>query len=78
LRRRGLLDDRHDLSPVLVVAVTLGMVLHPAIEELGGPLGKTVLLNQPGGRLLWCLSQAEPISCVTGRRFLCPFITAMA
>jgi hypothetical protein len=44
----GLLDDRHDLSPVLVVAVTLGMVLHPAIEELGGPLGKTVLLNQPG------------------------------
>ena len=25
---------------MLVPAVALGMVLHPAIDELGGPLGK--------------------------------------
>ncbi len=41
-----------NLSPVLVPAVALGMVLQPAIDELGGPLGKPVLLNQPDGRLL--------------------------
>jgi hypothetical protein len=34
----GLLDDRHNLSPVLVPAVALGIVLEPAIDELGGPL----------------------------------------
>jgi hypothetical protein len=49
----GLPDDRHDLSPVLVPAVALGMVLQPAIDELGVPLGKPALLNQPGDRLLW-------------------------
>ena len=52
LASAGLLDNPHDLSPTLVPAVALGMVLQPAIDELGGPLGKPVLLNEPGGRLL--------------------------
>jgi hypothetical protein len=45
----GLLGDRHDLSPMLVPAVALGIVLQPAIHELGGPLSKPVLLNEPAG-----------------------------
>jgi hypothetical protein len=38
----GLLDDLHDLSPVLAPAVSLGKVLQPAIDELGSPLGEAV------------------------------------
>jgi hypothetical protein len=57
-----------DPSPVLVPAVALGMVLQPAADELGSALGKPVLLNQSGGRLLWGLSQAEPIILRPSRR----------
>jgi hypothetical protein len=40
-----ILDDRHDLSPMLVPAVALGMILQPAIDELGRPLGQPLLLD---------------------------------
>jgi hypothetical protein len=33
----SLLDDLHDLSPVLMPAIMLVMVLQPAMDELGGP-----------------------------------------
>ena len=57
----GLLNGLHDLPPVLMPAVTLGMVLQPAIDELGGPFCEAVFLYQSVGRLPRCLSQAEPI-----------------
>jgi hypothetical protein len=52
----GLLDDRHDLSPAFLPAVSLGIVLQPVVDELGGPLGEAVLcgvmsnLTMVGGR----------------------------
>ena len=57
----GPLDDPHDLAPVLVPAVTFGMVLQPAMDELGGPLGEALFLHQSAGRLLWGFSQTESV-----------------
>jgi hypothetical protein len=64
----GSLDDLHDLPPVLVPAIPLGMVLQPAMDELGGPLCKPVFLNQPSGCLLWGLSQRRPRKIYSPRR----------
>ena len=38
---------------VLMPAITLGMVLQPATDELGGPLGETVFLHQIVGGVPW-------------------------
>ena len=57
----GLLDDPHDLAPVRVPAVALGMVLEPTMDELGGPLGEAVFLDQPAGCLLRGLGQTEAV-----------------
>ena len=48
----GLPDDRMTLAS--------WDVLQPAIDELAAR-SKPLLLNQPGGRLLWGFSKAEPI-----------------
>ena len=66
----GLLDDLHDLSPVLMPAVALRMVLKPAMDELGGALGEAVFLDQAAGRLLWVSVRRKRLSCITSRRFI--------
>jgi hypothetical protein len=57
----GPLDDRHDLSSVLVPPVALGMLLQPTSDELGRALGEAVFLDQLAGRLLWGLGQTEAV-----------------
>jgi hypothetical protein len=51
---------------------TLGIVLQPAIDELRGPLGKPVLPNQPGGRLLWVSLRRNRLSGISSPSFLSP------
>jgi hypothetical protein len=66
----GLLDDLHDLSPVLVPAVTLGMVLQPVMDELGGAIGDAIFLDEPAGGLLWASLKRKRVSGAASRRVL--------
>jgi hypothetical protein len=53
------------------------MLLQPAMDELGRALGKAILLDQPGGRLLWVSVRQKRLSCVISRRFLWPLVTTI-